>query len=297
MTPFFLSEFLTYLEVEKRYSSHTITAYKKDIEQFFDFLDIENEKDLKEVSYQSVRSWLVDILEKGNYNRTAERKISSLRVCFKWLLKEGVVSDNPVSKIKAHKQSKKIPSFFREGQLDPTNFDTLFDDSFDGVRNRLIIEVLYQTGIRLSELIALKVKDVDQYKVKVLGKRNKERAIPISEKLSGLISEYQKLLLEKGLFSEYLFVLKNGNTLYPKFVYRLINSYFGNVTDIDKSSPHVLRHTFATHMLNNGAGLETLKELLGHANLSATQVYTHNTFSQLTKVYSQTHPRGTKKDS
>ena len=251
MTPFFLSEFLTYLEVEKRYSSHTITAYKKDIEQFFDFLDIENEKDLKEVSYQSVRSWLVDILEKGNSNRTAARKISSLRVCFKWLLKEGVVSDNPVSKIKAPKQSKKLPSFFREGQLDPTNFDTLFDDSFDGVRNRLIIEVLYQTGIRLSELIALKVKDVDQYKVKVLGKRNKERAIPISEKLSGLISEYQKLLLEKGLFSEYLFVLKNGNTLYPKFVYRLINSYFGNVTDIDKSSPHVLRHTFATHMLNN----------------------------------------------
>jgi len=297
MTPFFLSEFLTYLEVEKRYSSHTITAYKKDIEQFFDFLDIENEKDLKEVSYQSVRSWLVDILEKGNSNRTAARKISSLRVCFKWLLKEGVVSDNPVSKIKAPKQSKKLPSFFREGQLDPTNFDTLFDDSFDGVRNRLIIEVLYQTGIRLSELIALKVKDVDQYKVKVLGKRNKERAIPISEKLSGLISEYQKLLLEKGLFSEYLFVLKNGNTLYPKFVYRLINSYFGNVTDIDKSSPHVLRHTFATHMLNNGAGLETLKELLGHANLSATQVYTHNTFSQLTKVYSQTHPRGIKKDS
>lgn len=297
MTPFFLSEFLTYLEVEKRYSSHTITAYKKDIEQFFDFLDVENEKDLKEVSYQSVRSWLVDILEKGNSNRTAARKISSLRVCFKWLLKEGVVSDNPVSKIKAPKQSKKLPSFFREGQLDPTNFDTLFDDSFDGVRNRLIIEVLYQTGIRLSELIALKVKDVDQYKVKVLGKRNKERAIPISEKLSGLISEYQKLLLEKGLFSEYLFVLKNGNTLYPKFVYRLINSYFGNVTDIDKSSPHVLRHTFATHMLNNGAGLETLKELLGHANLSATQVYTHNTFSQLTKVYSQTHPRGTKKDS
>ena len=297
MTPFFLPQFLAYLEVEKRYSSHTITAYKKDIEQFFDFLDIENEKDLKEVSYQSVRSWLVDILEKGNSNRTAARKISSLRVCFKWLLKEGVVSDNPVSKIKAPKQSKKIPSFFREGQLDPTNFDTLFDDSFDGVRNRLIIEVLYQTGIRLSELIALKVKDVDQYKVKVLGKRNKERAIPISEKLSGLISEYQKLLLEKGLFSEYLFVLKNGNTLYPKFVYRLINSYFGNVTDIDKSSPHVLRHTFATHMLNNGAGLETLKELLGHANLSATQVYTHNTFSQLTKVYSQTHPRGTKKDS
>lgn len=297
MTPFFLSQFLTYLAVEKRYSSHTITAYKKDIEQFHDFSNVENEKDLKEINFQLVRSWLVELLEKGNSNRTAARKISSLRVYFRWLLKEEFVLDNPVSKIKAPKQPKKLPSFFRESQLDPTNFDALFDDSFDGVRNRLIIEVLYQTGIRLSELIALKAKDVDQYKVKVLGKRNKERVIPISENLCVLISEYQKLLIEKGLDSEYLFVLKNGNRLYPKFVYRLINSYFGNLTEVDKSSPHVLRHTFATHMLNNGAGLETLKDLLGHANLSATQVYTHNTFSQLTKVYSQTHPRGTKKDS
>jgi len=290
-----LPQFLAYLEVEKRYSSHTVIAYRKDIEQFSDFSNIENEQDLREVNFQLVRSWLVQLLEKGNSNRTAARKISSLRVYFKWLLKEGVVKDNPVSKIKSPKQSKNLPSFFREAQLDPVNFDSLFDDSFDGVRNRLVIEFLYQTGVRLSELIALKVKDVDQSKVKVLGKRNKERVIPISENLSDLIKDYQKKITEQGIVNEYLFVLKNGKTLYPKFVYRLINSYFSNVTDVDKCSPHVLRHTFATHMLNNGAGLETLKELLGHANLSATQVYTHNTFAQLTNIYSQAHPRGTKK--
>ena len=295
MTPFFLPQFLAYLEVEKRYSSHTVIAYRKDIEQFSDFSNIENEQDLREVNFQLVRSWLVQLLEKGNSNRTAARKISSLRVYFKWLLKEVVVKDNPVSKIKSPKQSKNLPSFFREAQLDPVNFDSLFDDSFDGVRNRLVIEFLYQTGVRLSELIALKVKDVDQSKVKVLGKRNKERVIPISENLSALIKDYQKKITEQGIVNEYLFVLKNGKTLYPKFVYRLINSYFSNVTDVDKCSPHVLRHTFATHMLNNGAGLETLKELLGHANLSATQVYTHNTFAQLTNIYSQAHPRGTKK--
>lgn len=295
MTPFFLPQFLAYLEVEKRYSSHTVIAYRKDIEQFSDFSNIENEQDLREVNFQLVRSWLVQLLEKGNSNRTAARKISSLRVYFKWLLKEGVVKDNPVSKIKSPKQSKNLPSFFREAQLDPVNFDSLFDDSFDGVRNRLVIEFLYQTGVRLSELIALKVKDVDQSKVKVLGKRNKERVIPISENLNALIKDYQKKITEQGIVNEYLFVLKNGKTLYPKFVYRLINSYFSNVTDVDKCSPHVLRHTFATHMLNNGAGLETLKELLGHANLSATQVYTHNTFAQLTNIYSQAHPRGTKK--
>ena len=295
MTPFFLPQFLAYLEVEKRYSSHTVIAYRKDIEQFSDFSNIENEQDLREVNFQLVRSWLVQLLEKGNSNRTAARKISSLRVYFKWLLKEGVVKDNPVSKIKSPKQSKNLPSFFREAQLDPVNFDSLFDDSFDGVRNRLVIEFLYQTGVRLSELIALKVKDVDQSKVKVLGKRNKERVIPISENLSALIKDYQKKITEQGIVNEYLFVLKNGKTLYPKFVYRLINSYFSDVTDVDKCSPHMLRHTFATHMLNNGAGLETLKELLGHANLSATQVYTHNTFAQLTNIYSQAHPRGAKK--
>lgn len=294
MTPFFLVQFLDFLEVEKRYSSHTITAYKKDLEQFLDFTCVENVNDLEDVNFQNVRAWLVEILEKGNSNRTAARKISSLRVYFKWLLKEGFVKDNPVSKIKAPKQSKILPSFFRESQLDSVDFQEMFDDSFEGVRNKLIIEVLYQTGIRLSELINLKVKNLADDKIKVLGKRNKERIIPISNQLNIFIKSYLNLLDNEGLINEYLFVLKNGKKIYPKLVYRLINFYLGNVTDVDKCSPHVLRHTFATHMLNNGAGLETLKDLLGHANLSATQVYTHNTFSQLTNIYSQTHPRGTK---
>lgn len=294
MTPFFLVQFLDFLEVEKRYSSHTITAYKKDLEQFLDFTCVENVNDLEDVNFQNVRAWLVEILEKGNSNRTAARKISSLRVYFKWLLKEGFVKDNPVSKIKAPKQSKRLPSFFRESQLDSVDFQEMFDDSFEGVRNKLIIELLYQTGIRLSELINLKVKNLADDKIKVLGKRNKERVIPISNQLNILIKSYLNLLDNEGLINEYLFVLKNGKKIYPKLVYRLINFYLGNVTDVDKCSPHVLRHTFATHMLNNGAGLETLKDLLGHANLSATQVYTHNTFSQLTNIYSQTHPRGTK---
>lgn len=294
MTPFFLVQFLDFLEVEKRYSSHTITAYKKDLEQFLDFTCVENVNDLEDVNFQNVRAWLVEILEKGNSNRTAARKISSLRVYFKWLLKEGFVKDNPVSKIKAPKQSKILPSFFRESQLDSVDFQEMFDDSFEGVRNKLIIEVLYQTGIRLSELINLKLKNLADDKIKVLGKRNKERIIPISNQLNIFIKSYLNLLDNEGLINEYLFVLKNGKKIYPKLVYRLINFYLGNVTDVDKCSPHVLRHTFATHMLNNGAGLETLKDLLGHANLSATQVYTHNTFSQLTNIYSQTHPRGTK---
>lgn len=294
MTPFFLVQFLDFLEVEKRYSSHTITAYKKDLEQFLDFTCVENVNDLEDVNFQNVRAWLVEILEKGNSNRTAARKISSLRVYFKWLLKEGFVKDNPVSKIKAPKQSKRLPSFFRESQLDSVDFQEMFDDSFEGVRNKLIIELLYQTGIRLSELINLKVKNLADDKIKVLGKRNKERIIPISNQLNIFIKSYLNLLDNEGLINEYLFVLKNGKKIYPKLVYRLINFYLGNVTDVDKCSPHVLRHTFATHMLNNGAGLETLKDLLGHANLSATQVYTHNTFSQLTNIYSQTHPRGTK---
>jgi integrase/recombinase XerC len=294
MTPFFLIQFLDFLEIEKRYSSHTIVAYKKDIEQFLDFSCIESVKDLADVNYQNIRSWLVEILEKGNSNRTAARKISSLRVYFKWLHKEGIITDNPVSKIKAPKQSKRLPSFFRESQLDSNGFQNMFDESFEGIRNKLIIEVLYQTGIRLSELIDLKIKNLADDKIKVLGKRNKERVIPISDHLNVLIKNYLKIVESKDLIGEYLFVLKNGKKIYPKLVYRLINFYLGNIADVDKCSPHVLRHTFATHMLNNGAGLETLKDLLGHANLSATQVYTHNTFSQLTNIYSQTHPRGTK---
>lgn len=294
MTPFFLSKFLTFLTVEKRFSEHTITAYGKDIEQFFDFACIENEKDFLEIDYQLIRSWLVEMVEGSNSSRTVARKLSSLRTFFKWLQKEGVIETNPVVKIKSPKTSKRLPVYVREKEMSVDQIDDLFDKSFDGERNKLIVELLYQTGIRLSELINLKLKNVNSESIKVLGKRNKERIIPISIELNFLINKYLINLEELDLKSEYLFVLKNGRKLYPKLVYRIINFYLGFVTDLDKCSPHVLRHTFATHMLNNGAGLETLKELLGHANLSATQIYTHNSFSQLTNIYSQTHPRGIK---
>ena len=295
MTPFFLSQFLTFLTVEKRFSEHTITAYKKDIDQFFEFACIENEKDFLEIDYQIIRSWLVEMVEGSNSSRTVARKLSSLRTFFKWLQKEGVIETNPVVKIKSPKTSKRLPVYVREKEMSTDQVDCLFDNSFEGTRNKLIVELLYQTGVRLSELINLKTKDINSESIKVLGKRNKERIIPISIDLKNLIDKYLNLVVELGLNSDYLFVLKNGKKLYPKLVYRIINFYLGNVTDLDKCSPHVLRHTFATHMLNNGAGLETLKDLLGHANLSATQVYTHNSFTQLTNIYSQTHPRGVKK--
>ena len=295
MTPFFLRQFLSFLTIEKRFSEHTIIAYRKDIEQFIEFSGIQNKNNLVEIDYQMIRAWLVQMVDLGNSSRTISRKLSSLRTFFNWLQKEAIITSNPVSKIKSPKTSKRLPVYVREKDLDVDGLEVLFNESFEGVRNKLIIEILYQTGIRLSELINLKTNNVGSVSIKVLGKRNKERIIPISIVLKKLIDKYLNLVIELGLNSDYLFVLKNGKKLYPKLVYRIINFYLGNVTDLDKRSPHVLRHTFATHMLNNGAGLETLKDLLGHASLSATQVYTHNSFTELTNIYSQTHPRGFKK--
>jgi len=294
MTPFFLTQFLEFLQFEKRYSLHTLTAYEKDIDQFITFSSITKNEDFLEINYQVIRSWMVDLVDSGCSNRTISRKLSSLRSMYSWLQKKNHVVDNPLTKIKAPKLSKRLPSFAKEKDLSKDQLNILFDLSFEGVRNKLIIEILYQTGIRLSELVNLKESDIHSNQIKVIGKRNKERIIPIALELKTIIVSFIQLKQELGLSGDYLLVLKNGDKIYSKLVYRLINSYLVNVTDLDKCSPHVLRHTFATHMLDNGAGLETLKELLGHASLSATQVYTHNTFSQLTNIYSQTHPRGGK---
>ena len=218
-----------------------------------------------------------------------------MRTFFKWLQKNGEIEINPISKVQGVKAEKRLPSFAKVIEMENDKLLNYFSDDFDGIRNKLIVEIFYQTGIRLSELIELKDKDIDSESIKVLGKRNKERKIPISSDLYKIILEYKQL--KTSLFNQsiHFFILKNGNKLYSKLVYRIINNYLGFVTNLDKCSPHVLRHTFATHMLNNGAGLETLKELLGHANLSATQIYTHNSFTQLTNIYSQAHPRGHKK--
>jgi integrase/recombinase XerC len=295
MAPFFLlDDFVRYLQIEKRYSDHTIVAYQKDISQFIEFGELKKASDVKEVNHGLVRSWIVDLIEKSVENKSVNRKLSSLRSFFKWLKKEGVVQANPLAKITGPKNAKRLPSFAKESELKPEKLAHHFSSDFEGIRDHVIFEMFYQTGVRLSELINLKDLDVGPESIKVLGKRNKERIIPISKDLYTLIMVYRSAKNAMEIKSSYFFVLNNGNKLYPKFVYRKINSYLGDVTNLDKCSPHVLRHTFATHMLNNGAGLETLKDLLGHANLSATQVYTHNSFAKLTNIYSQAHPRGRK---
>ena len=281
--------------VEKRFSEHTVIAYKKDIEQFLSFSEIASQNDLPEVSARLIRGWIVSLVDEEYSTTSVNRKLSSLKTYFKWLKKEGVIQDNPMSLVRGPKNAKRLPSFAQQKQMEASKIEVLFDDDFNGVRDRLMFELLYQTGMRSSELIGLKEVDVHQGRVKVLGKRNKERIIPISKSLGDLIAVYRELKGQLPEKSPHFIVLNNGKKLYPKFVYRKINSYLGKATDMDKKSPHVLRHTFATHLLNNGAGLEVLKELLGHANLSATQIYTHNSFAELTDIYSRSHPRGQKK--
>lgn len=296
MTPFFvLLQFEDYLKTEKRFSENTCVAYKNDLNQFIDFAQINIQEELKEVNYQLIRSWIVNLIDQGSNHRTVNRKLSTLRTFYRWCLKQGFMDTNPMLKIKGPKLEKRLPVFLKQSELDEQKLTPLFSEDFDGIRDRLIVELFYQTGIRLSELITLKEEDVSNSSIKVLGKRNKERIIPISIELSKQISVYQKYKSLNGIRSSNLLTLINGKNLYPKLVYRKINYYLGLVSSIDKKSPHVLRHTFATHMLNNGTGLETLKNILGHASLSATQVYTHSSFTQLNNIYSQAHPRGHKK--
>ena len=297
MAPFFMiDDFVRYLQIEKRYSENTVMAYQKDISQFIEFAEIKSAKDIKEVNSMLIRSWIVNLIEGSVENKSVNRKLSALRSFFKWLKKESLIKINPLLKINGPKNSKRLPAFAKESELNSSKIEHLFGTDFEGVRDSLIFEVLYQTGIRLTELINLKEADINNNSIKVLGKRNKERIIPISNDLYLKIETFRKFKDGIEIKSMYLFVLNNGNKLYPKFVYRKINTYLSEATSLDKCSPHVLRHTFATHMLNNGAGLETLKDLLGHANLSATQIYTHNSFAKLTNIYSQAHPRGRKKN-
>jgi integrase/recombinase XerC len=293
MAPFLLvQDFVNYLKIEKRFSIHTIVAYEKDLSQFFEFGSFSTLEDLKGVRTSVIRGWMVHLLDQKISPRSVNRKLSSLRSFFIWMKKNGWLTDNPIAKIRGPKTSKKLPQFAKESELNNSLSVNYFTNDFDVVRDDLMFEFFYQTGIRLSELINLKLSDVSDETLRVLGKRNKERLIPISEDLARLYKVYLTLRIAIRPSDENVFVLNNGNKLYPKFVYRKINNYLSSMTSLDKCSPHVLRHTFATHMLNNGAGLETLKDLLGLDNLSATQVYTHNSFAQLNAIYSQAHPRG-----
>jgi integrase/recombinase XerC len=297
MAPFFmLKEFVDYLYFEKRYTEHTVIAYQKDIEQFLEFSEITEVVDLQNTTPSQIRGWTVSLIESNLVNTSVNRKLSALRSFFKWLRKEHGFVANPFQKIRGPKNAKRLPSFAKESELESASIQDLFTSDFSGLRNALMFEMFYQTGIRLNELIHLKESDVQNNTIRVTGKRNKERIIPFSIDLFTRIQNYLLAKRSNEIHSEYLFTLDNGKKLYPKFVYRKINLYLRAATNLDKCSPHVLRHTFATHMLNNGAGLEVLKDILGHANLSATQVYTHNSFAQLTHIYSQAHPRGHKLD-
>lgn len=291
-----LEIFESYLTSEKRYSEHTVTAYLKDVDSLLAFNAIDNLKELHELTHHSIRGWMIDLIEGGLDNRSVNRKLSSLRTFFKWAKRGALIQTDPMLRVKGPKQQKRLPEFVKEEEITTQITEELFTNDFEGIRDHIMVELFYQTGIRLSELIGLKENDVFDQSIKVLGKRNKERIIPISNELDQLIKNYIKTKQELSFNISFLLVTDKGNKLYPKFAYRKINYYLSLVTNLSKKSPHILRHTFATHMLNNGAGLESLKEILGHANLSATQVYTHNSFDKLTSIYKQAHPRGHKNE-
>ena len=287
-------KFTSYLQFEKRYSEHTVVAYGQDLNAFVEFAEVKKISEFADLSSAFIRSWIVYLIEGGMKNKSVNRKLASLRTFYKWMRKEGLIDHSPMTKVQGPKNEKHLPVFAKESELLPSKIEELFSDDYSGKRDALMLELFYQTGIRLSELIGLTLKDIQGNQIKVLGKRNKERIIPISDDLVQQIQDYIELRREISSKCENLLLLDSGNKLYPTFAYRKINYYLGKVTSLDKKSPHILRHTFATHMLNRGTGLETLKDLLGHANLSATQVYTHNSFAQLNSIYSQAHPRGHK---
>ncbi|WP_336128427.1 tyrosine-type recombinase/integrase [Mesoflavibacter sp. CH_XMU1422-2] len=294
-----LQSFLDYLLLEKNYSELTIKAYGKDIQSFLDFLKEEyKNENLKEVNYAQIRSWIIQMVNQNISNRSINRKISSLNSFFKFLIKTEYIKTNPLAKHKALKTSKKVQMPFSEEEINSVLNKISHADSFEGVRNKLIIELFYATGIRRIELINIKVKNIDLESkiVKILGKRNKERVIPLLNMLVDSIKTYleKRKSLEKIEDEDYLLLTVKGVKLYETLVYRIINEYFSLASSKVKKSPHILRHSFATHLLNQGAELNAVKELLGHSSLAATQVYTHNSIAELKKVYAKAHPRSKK---
>lgn len=290
--------FLAYISKEKRFSRHTVTAYSSDLQQFIDYLkDGLQIQAIKEVDHHDIRSWIISILEDEKLQAVSvNRKISCLRSFYKYMVRNDVVVKNPMDRISSLKTKKKLPLFLEQKQMENLLDQMEFGEDFSGVRDKLLIELLYCTGMRRAELTGLKSANVNFEKgeLKVLGKRNKERIIPLSNAALSLIEDYETLRsshFSGSIEDEFLLVNDSGKQMSDGFVYRKVNRYLRLVTTIEKKSPHILRHTFATHMLNNGADLNAIKELLGHANLSATQVYTHNSIEKLTQIYKQAHPR------
>ena len=289
-----VDEFLSYLNLQKRFSPLTTKNYAIDLKQFFNFLNQEvYDSRLSEISYQHVRSFIASLIDKKKSTVSVNRKISCLKSFFKYALKNNLISNNPMQKIQGPKTPKRLPVFIDENQIEKIFNQLKFDSGFEGIRNKLLIDVLYQTGLRRAELINLKETDLDliSLQLKVLGKRNKERIIPFSIHLKRSIQEYLNAKQENNLINSFLFVNLKNIQLSPQALTKIVSEILSEVTTNKKKSPHILRHTFATHLLNRGADINAVKELLGHANLSATQIYTHNTIEKLKKSYNQAHPR------
>lgn len=289
-----MEEFLNYLLYQKRSSKHTVIAYKHDLEQFQQFLVQQDDtKDLNGVSFKQARGFMAFLMEEDQSAKSVNRKLSALKSYYKFQLRSGYITVNPVQKLKGPKMAKRLPEFVDESAMNHLLNVQTFSDDFDGLRDKLVLDVLYQTGIRRTELIHLTESDVDitNTQLKVLGKRNKERLIPFYLDLKRNLERYLKVKKELELTNPYLFVTSKNKPFSEQFVYKLVNKYLSTVTTLKKKSPHILRHTFATHILNDGANINAVKELLGHANLTATQIYTHNTIEKLKKSYKQAHPR------
>ena len=293
-----IKSFLEYLSFEKKYSEHTTTAYQNDLNSFQKFCSLEyGDSNLLTIHYPQIRSWIVSLVDSGVTNRTVNRKVSSLKIFYKYLQKTKQIQENPLSKHRALKVSKRVQVPFSEKEIvaviDQLNSKT----DFKSKRDKLIVELLYSTGMRRNELIHIALKDIDfsNKTIKVLGKRNKERIIPLLNSVNESLRQYLILRANENSNTEYLFFTEKKNILYPTLVYRIINEYFSTVSTKVKKSPHVLRHSFATHLLNEGADLSSVKELLGHSSLASTQVYTHSSLGKLKEVYNHAHPRSSKK--
>jgi len=292
----FIQTFLDYLKFQKRYSQHTVISYRTDLSDFFDFMQVQYQEQQPEaIKPTFIRTWLAGLKEKGQSSRSINRKISTLKSFFKFQMRQGKLLTSPMTTIVSPKQNKRLPQYVEKRDTDTLFTHVEFTDDWTGRTERLILELLYHTGMRQAELIHLKESQIDFHKsvIKVLGKGSKERIIPISETLLTSISNYQeeKKLNIPDAQPIALLVRSNGKSLYPKWVYNAVKKHLSSVTTIEKRSPHILRHTFATHLSNNGADLNAVKELLGHSSLAATQVYTHNTIEKLKDIYKKAHPK------
>jgi integrase/recombinase XerC len=292
-----IDSFINYLEYEKRSSAHTVLAYRKDLEQAQDFVNLSfSIDDLSHCTHPDLRAWIIDLVEQGLSQTTVNRKLATLRSFYKFLMRSKIIQKDPTYKLKSLKAPKKLPEFLQETTIESVLEEEVYAPTFEGQRDRMVLEFLYLIGVRFSELTSLKWKDIHLYEeqVKVLGKRQKERIIPLTKSLQRNITNYKQVVeaqFNRVEGEDYFIRSSKGEKAYPMLIYRIVKHYLDLFAQNSKRSPHLLRHTFATHLLNKGADLNAVKDLLGHANLAATQVYTHNSMEKLKAVFEQAHPK------